>query len=145
MVTDDYDFHEKETLFTLGQQRAISATLNTLLFRTHLPALHQQAKHVQQGSSRSSVGAAAQPSGRHYKSKGMQYSMLEEHAPVLLRCVTELVEPDWPPALSSFQCSVLTWNLPQICLKRGPAMPPGLHVLTCVLLYKLGQRNPCSL
>ena len=104
MVTDDYDFHEKQPLFSLGQQRAISATLNTLLFRTHLPALLQQAQHVQQGSSRSSVGAVPQLSGRHYKSKGWQYSMLEEHAPVLLRCVVGLVEPDWSPASTSFQC-----------------------------------------
>ncbi|GAB4814415.1 hypothetical protein N2152v2_001461 [Parachlorella kessleri] len=102
MVTDDYDFHEKQPLFTLGQQRAISATLNTLLFRTHLPASLQHAQHVQQGgSSSSSHRAVPRLSGRHSTSKGMQYSMLEEHAPVLLRAMYErdARRPFCPPAL----------------------------------------------
>lgn len=38
VVVDDDDFHELQSTFSLGQQRAIATTLNTLIFRTRCPA-----------------------------------------------------------------------------------------------------------
>lgn len=94
MVTDDYDFHEKQPLFSLGQQRAIAATLNTLVFRTHLPASAQQAQQAaasprQAGRGGGGGGGAAAPAvagaKQQHSGMGPQYAMLADHAPVLLR------------------------------------------------------------
>ena len=38
LVLDDDDFYELQTVFNLGQQRAIATSLNTLVFSTHCPA-----------------------------------------------------------------------------------------------------------
>ena len=41
LVVDDDDFHKRQQLFNLGQQRAIATALNTLVFRTHCPEATQ--------------------------------------------------------------------------------------------------------
>ena len=94
-VSDDYDFHEKQPLFSLGAQRAIAASLNTLLFRTHLPAAApggaaRQAQQARQAAGRQVVqqsGALAPAPGRQpvHSGSGPEYRLLSEHAPVLLR------------------------------------------------------------
>ena len=38
LVLDDHDFHERQAVFSLGQQRAIATALNSLVFRTHCRA-----------------------------------------------------------------------------------------------------------
>ena len=37
LVLDDDDFYRAQTVFTLGQQRAVATALNTLVYRTHCP------------------------------------------------------------------------------------------------------------
>lgn len=37
LVIDDNDFYQKQSMFTLAQQRAIATSLNALVFRTHYP------------------------------------------------------------------------------------------------------------
>ena len=37
LVLDDADFHERQDVFTLSQQRGIATALNALVFRTHFP------------------------------------------------------------------------------------------------------------
>ena len=38
LVWDDQDFHKRQAVFSLGQQRAIATALNSLVFRTHCRA-----------------------------------------------------------------------------------------------------------
>jgi hypothetical protein len=44
LVLDDDDFYRAQTLFTLGQQRAIATVLNTLVYRTHCPSAAPRAR-----------------------------------------------------------------------------------------------------
>ena len=37
LVLDDADFHDRQDVFTLSQQRGIATALNALVFRTYFP------------------------------------------------------------------------------------------------------------
>eukprot|EP00887_Chlorella_sp_A99_P004884 scaffold4.g4884.t1 len=76
MVCDDEEFHERQPLFSLAQQRAVAAAVNTLVFRTQLPA-------PAAGGAARSRGAAAGP--------GVQpaSAMLARAAPLLHRALYE--------------------------------------------------------
>ncbi|KAI3428601.1 hypothetical protein D9Q98_007424 [Chlorella vulgaris] len=74
LVVDDYEFYDKQQTFTLGQQRAIAAALNTLVFRTQLPDV----------SSGGSGGTA-----KRGASLGRDYEMLQHSAPLLHRALYE--------------------------------------------------------
>lgn len=70
-VADDYEVHERQQPFSLGQQRAIAASLNTLVFRTHLP----------EPGSGGSGARGGQPGAL-----GRDHRMLQTAAPLLHRC-----------------------------------------------------------
>ncbi|PRW44359.1 E3 ubiquitin- ligase UPL7 [Chlorella sorokiniana] len=76
-VVDDWEFWERQQPFSLGQQRAIAAALNTLVFRTQLP---------DNGSSGGSMG---QQAGGRSGSLGREYRMLQQAAPLLHRALYE--------------------------------------------------------
>ena len=72
IVVDDFEFHERASPLTLGQQRAVAASLNTLVFRTQLPHL--------------AGGEAAGPrAGAAGGQLGRDYVMLRQAAPLLHR------------------------------------------------------------
>lgn len=120
MVTDDYDFHDKQPLgLTLGHQRAIAATLNTLLFRTHLPA-----------AAVAAGAAAAAGQGRPVRlhaGKGPAYAMLAEHAPVLLRWAAGrlVAQASMPYLPFSYRCksvaAVICGLFAQLCYRSSLA------------------------
>lgn len=70
LVLDDEDFHDKQTPLSLGQNRAVATTLNTLVFLTYCP----------QGES--GAGPETTPSN-------MSLKVLVEQAPLLLRRLYE--------------------------------------------------------
>lgn len=72
-VADDFEFHEGKGPFTLSHQRAITATLTTLVFRTHIPIKKPAVKN---GKS----AAAVSP---------LQLAALGKTAPRLLRALYE--------------------------------------------------------
>ncbi|KAI7846263.1 hypothetical protein COHA_000243 [Chlorella ohadii] len=77
-VVDDWEFWERQQPFSLGQQRAIAAALNTLVFRTQLP-------DNSSGGGRSGPSQLAGRSG----SLGRDYRMLQQAAPLLHRALYE--------------------------------------------------------
>ncbi|KAL4858841.1 E3 ubiquitin-protein ligase UPL7 [Chlorella vulgaris] len=86
LVVDDFEFYDKQQTFTLGQQRAIAAVLNTLVFRTQLP------------DSNSGGGGGTAKRGA---SLGRDYEMLQHSAPLLHRALYErdTRRPFCPPSL----------------------------------------------
>lgn len=78
-VVDDWEFWERQQPFSLGQQRAIAAALNTLVFRTQLP------------DSGSSSGSGTKPGGGRSASLGLDYRMLQQAAPLLHRRVAAVL------------------------------------------------------
>lgn len=69
---DDAEFHDRQHPFSLGQQRAIVAALNTLVFRTQLP----------EGGA-GATGARAGGAGG--KTLGRDFRILQAAAPLLHR------------------------------------------------------------
>lgn len=70
LVLDDEDFHEKQVPLSLGQNRAVATTLNTLVFLTYCPQ-GEPGTGSQTASSDTSLG------------------VLVEQAPLLLRRLYE--------------------------------------------------------
>ncbi|KAL4428287.1 hypothetical protein ABPG75_002376 [Micractinium tetrahymenae] len=89
-VVDDWEFHERQQTFSLGQQRAIAAALNTLIFRTQLPDTSGPA-------GAAAGGGAVARAGR----LGRDHRMLQQAAPLLHRALYErdARRPFCPPAL----------------------------------------------
>ncbi|GMH32392.1 hypothetical protein BSKO_00226 [Bryopsis sp. KO-2023] len=73
LVLDDEDFHDKQQLLTLGQNRAIAATLNNLVFFTHCPPEDRPTTSEESGQ----------------KNRGDHVNVLAEQVPLLLRRLYE--------------------------------------------------------
>lgn len=84
LVMDDCEFHERQTPFNLGQQRAIAAALNTLVFRTQLP----EVRDASGGGGGSGGKPAAAVAGARGKGGGAAaFQMLQAAAPLLHRAL----------------------------------------------------------
>lgn len=74
-VVDDAEFFQRQAPFSLGQQRAIAAALNTLVFRTQLPEAGGTAAAARGGGGTAAAAAAS--------------AMLQVAAPLLHRALYE--------------------------------------------------------
>ncbi|CAD7704872.1 unnamed protein product [Ostreobium quekettii] len=121
LVLDDNDFHDRQDPLTLGQNRAIVATLNNLVFYTYCPNASQHQPSVSRGNP-------------HWSMK-----LLEEFAPVLLR---RLYERD---ARKSF-CSALLWLAPYSAVGDDPSRRNVLSaaVVQALLNKTSGRLDPVS-
>lgn len=94
-VVDDWEFWERQQPFSLGQQRAIAAALNTLVFRTQLP------DNSSGGGVGGSSSGAGRPAGGKGGSLGRDYCMLQQAAPLLHRCAAMSRRPLCAGALAA--------------------------------------------
>lgn len=96
-VVDDWEFWERQQPFSLGQQRAIAAALNTLVFRTQLP------DNSSGGCSGGSSSGAGRPAGSKSGSLGRDYRMLQQAAPLLHRCAACCLYVHPSPCFACFE------------------------------------------